>query len=224
MNVDIVSNKTPPLSAKDQSPTGNDILGRDTFLQLLVTQLRYQNPMNPMSNGEFIAQSAQFSALEQTRELNANVKALLEFQKSSSKTAALNLIGKNVVAQYSELSLSNGSPINLSYSLSEDANVIVTICDEHEKPVRTINVENQLAGDHNLVWDGLNDEGIRMIDGSYHYEISAADENGNDVSVSETISGIVDSLITLDGEQYISIGGLRVPLEAVKEVWANAED
>ena len=63
-----------------------------------------------------------------------------------------------------------------------------------------------------------------MIDGSYHYEISAADENGNDVSVSETISGIVDSLITLDGEQYISIGGLRVPLEAVKEVWANAED
>ena len=53
-------------------PTYDDGLGKDAFLQLLVTQLRYQDPMNPLDNNDMIAQLAQFSALEQTENLNKN--------------------------------------------------------------------------------------------------------------------------------------------------------
>ncbi|NLM52724.1 MAG: flagellar hook capping protein [Firmicutes bacterium] len=55
-------------------------LGKDAFLQLLVTQLRYQDPLNPQDNGAFIAQMAQFSALEQMQNLNKSMEQLLKLQ------------------------------------------------------------------------------------------------------------------------------------------------
>lgn len=56
------------------SEVKNEELGKDAFLQLLVTQLRYQDPLSPMDNGEFIAQMAQFSALEQMQNMNINME------------------------------------------------------------------------------------------------------------------------------------------------------
>jgi flagellar basal-body rod modification protein FlgD len=72
---------------------GNSTLGKDDFLKLLVTQLKYQDPLKPMEDREFIAQSAQFSSLEQMTNLNQNMGMFLRMQ-AISNTAAL--IGKDV--------------------------------------------------------------------------------------------------------------------------------
>lgn len=213
----------PPLYANEQvglkpTPTDmDDTLDRDAFLQLLVTQLRYQNPINPMSNEQFISQSAEFSSLEQMRVLNTNVQALIDLQRSSSRMAALNLIGKRVVVQHSTISLSDRSPVDLSYSISEDADVTITIYDVNGNSVRTVDVGHRSAGDCSSVWDGLDDEGIQMPDGSYSYKVSAIDADGKNVNASEVTSGVVDGLI-LEGEPHISIGGFKCPLWAVTEV------
>ena len=71
----------------------NSTLGKDDFLNLLVTQLRYQDPMNPMEDREFIAQSAQFSSLEQMQNINANFAQFLQMQALSNSAA---LIDKEV--------------------------------------------------------------------------------------------------------------------------------
>lgn len=217
MTVSAVNFNTPPPSSTEQTSGTNDGLDQDAFLQLLVTQLRYQNPMNAMGNAEFIAQTAQFSSLEQMQDMNSSMKALLEFQKSSDKTAALNLIGKHVVVQQPAISLSAGLPADLSYSLSANADATITVCNASGGPVRTIDAGSQPAGKHTFVWDGRDDSGIRMPDGNYTYEVSALDADGNEVNASEVVSGIVDGLV-FDGEPYISIGGARFPLSAVTEV------
>lgn len=205
-----------PTTSEKQVSSSDDVLKQDDFLQLLVTQLRYQNPSDPMSNEQFIAQSAQFSSLEQMSALNASVKELLELQKSSSGTAALNLIGKQVSVEQTSLSLLNGSPVELSYSLSADANAAIAIFGSDGESVRTMDLGEQFSGARTAIWDGLNDEGIKMPDGEYTYKVSGADEDGNEVEASEIISGIVDSVLFED-EPYLSIGGVSVPLRNVVE-------
>lgn len=71
----------------------SQVLGQDAFLKLLITQLRNQNPLEPMKDTEFIAQMAQFSALEQISQLREEVEGLRD------RIAAINLLGKNVRAQ-----------------------------------------------------------------------------------------------------------------------------
>ncbi len=202
---------------QSEATVDSKYLGKEDFLKLLVTQLRYQNPSDPMSNGAFIAQSAQFSTLEQMKDMNEGVQALIELQQTSNRTAALNLIGKNVVVEHWDVSLSPGKLADISYSLSADANVAVIVYDANDTPVRTIDVGDQLAGNHTLTWNGLNNDGAAMPSGKYTYKISASDVDGNNVGASGTVSGMVDGLI-FGSEPYISIGGVRFPLTAVTEV------
>jgi flagellar basal-body rod modification protein FlgD len=96
MGIEIVNNLLPSNNTGKPLPTPNNRLGKNDFLQLLVTQLRYQDPTKPMSNEQFIAQTAEFSALEQMQDMNTNIKSLIDIQKASTRTEALSLIGKNV--------------------------------------------------------------------------------------------------------------------------------
>lgn len=71
----------------------NSELGKDAFLQLLVTQLKYQDPLSPMDNGEFIAQMAQFSSLEQMQNMNRNME---NFLRTETLNQGANLIGHTI--------------------------------------------------------------------------------------------------------------------------------
>ena len=121
------------------------------------------------------------------------------------------------MVNHSQLSLSGGNPANLSYSLSEDAKVMGSVFDDNCNCIRMIDAGAQAAGQHNLVWDGCDDDGVKVQDGNYVYRIYAVDADGNEVESSETLSGVVDGLI-LGSEPYISIGGVRVPLSSLAEV------
>lgn len=94
------SNVTQQYSASSLAPEATDTLGKDAFMQLLVSQMRNQDPMSPTSNEDFIAQLAQFSSLEQMEELNGNILGLAVLQQSNALMAQLTdsaaLIGKEV--------------------------------------------------------------------------------------------------------------------------------
>lgn len=80
--------------ATTQSATVNQAgLGQDDFLKILLTQLTYQDPLKPMDNQQFIAQMAQFSALEQSRQLNEKIDSLLTAQAA---TQSFGLLGKTI--------------------------------------------------------------------------------------------------------------------------------
>ena len=75
--------------------TGNENLDKDAFLKLLVTELRHQDPTQPMENKEFISQMAQFSALEQMTNVNKSIQTL---NRSSRSGEAYSLLGKQIKA------------------------------------------------------------------------------------------------------------------------------
>ena len=86
------------LASATNSATGNKALGKDAFLQLLVTQLKNQNPLEPQDNGEFVAQLAQFSSLEGITTLNDTVSGLASNYNSSQALQASSLVGRSVIA------------------------------------------------------------------------------------------------------------------------------
>lgn len=91
-----IENKTGENTYK-KAEESRDTLGKDDFLKLLITQLRYQDPMNPVDDREFIAQMAQFSSLEQMQNMNKLLEEFTGAQHAMSMFAqATNLIGKNV--------------------------------------------------------------------------------------------------------------------------------
>ena len=87
------------LGSAISSSTGGSDLGKEEFLQLLVTQFQYQDPLNPMEDKEFIAQLAQFSSLEQNMQMNENLENLLSLQQQQTVIGAANYIGKTVSAR-----------------------------------------------------------------------------------------------------------------------------
>lgn len=107
MNTNTVGNETQVGYSSQSTPRkANDALGKDEFLNLLVTQLRYQNPMEPMEDKEFIAQMAQFSSLEQMQNMNTTILASLNqmyyMNGTLLSTQASNMIGKEITWTDSE--------------------------------------------------------------------------------------------------------------------------
>jgi flagellar basal-body rod modification protein FlgD len=89
-------NSTTAASGSSTSPALEETLGKDAFLKLLITQIRYQDPLSPLDNSEFIAQLAQFSSLEQMQQMNTG---LWTAQLMAAGTQALSLVGRHVIAQ-----------------------------------------------------------------------------------------------------------------------------
>jgi flagellar basal-body rod modification protein FlgD len=98
------------------TPSAAQGLGIQDFLKILLTQLTYQDPLKPLDNQEFMAQMAQFSSLEQTRQLTEKIDVLLGIQ---SATQSVGLLGRTVdidsaagpvAGQVTALDLSNGTP------------------------------------------------------------------------------------------------------------------
>ncbi|MBS4207620.1 flagellar hook assembly protein FlgD [Bacillus sp. FJAT-50079] len=103
---------------KREVKTGNDILGKDDFLKILMVQLQNQDPMNPMEDKEFIAQMATFSSLEQMTNMSQSMEKLVELQTQTSLIAYQQLIGKEVTwhtiddhAESGEISINEGKGI-----------------------------------------------------------------------------------------------------------------
>ena len=227
MSISTVNAQTTQSSSTTKTTKPNSVLGKDDFLQLLVTQLRYQDPTKPMSNEQFIAQTAQFSALEQMQKLNSSINSLLELQKTDSKTSALALIGKKVTAETSansSFTLSDQSSASLDFSLPQDASVTIAIYDTNQNVVKNADLGKQLKGSSSFSWDGTNNDGIRMSNGNYSYKISAKDANGQNLGINNTVSGIVDG-VSIDGSQtLLNMGNSSFPLSAVTKILLNSTE
>lgn len=212
---------TNALNTKSATPTTRKVLGKDDFLRLLVAQLRYQDPTDPMKNNEFISQTAQFSSLEQMQNMNDNVRSLIELQRLSNSTKSLELIGKKVSVKSTNFELSPGESIEFSYSLPERADVTVSIVDSRQQVVKTFTFKGQGPGAHKVVWDGTDRIGNKLEKGMYSFMVSAKNEQGEDVVIESSISGTVDAVELEDGEPRIRIGNFLARLSDVRSIWSD---
>ena len=118
MITSVSSIDTNTAAASMKQTTG---MNKDDFLQLLVTQLRSQDPLNPQDSSEFVAQLAQLTQVEQTYNINTNLKNLLSSQNNFSSMSAMSLIGKEITTASSQVVLTEGGQPSLPFSLASDA-------------------------------------------------------------------------------------------------------
>ncbi|MFQ5705946.1 MAG: flagellar hook assembly protein FlgD [bacterium] len=200
-----------------------DILGKDDFLRILVSQLRNQDPINPIKSEEFAAQLAQFSSVEQLQNINANLENSIQtnllLNQAINNTMATTLIGKNVKAFGNAVSLADGESVGLHYSLSSPAeNVTIQIMDSNGTVVRTVELKGQAQGEQTFEWDGKDAEGNVLADGKYTFAINATDGNGDGVAATTFISGVIDGIKYENGSALLLLGDLEVNLSDVVEI------
>jgi len=170
-------------------------LGQDQFLNLLVAQLKNQNPLSPVDNSQMMAQLAQFSQLEQTKQMTTAMNAFIKQQGAANATGLTALLGKHVTAQGSSFSLTPGTPSPLSFNLDANASTVtVQVFNASGIPVRTWNGTNQPAGMQNTTWDGKDDSGNTLPTGQYSFTVTAKGADGAAVSASTQMTGVVTSI------------------------------
>ena len=200
--------------------TGTSDLGKDAFLQLLVTQLRYQDPLSPMENEAFLAQLAQFSSLEQMQEMNSNLEDSMLLTQSLNNSAAAGLIGKNVRASGDEVPLEAGGTAKLGYVLADSAeHVTVTVLDESGRVVRVLEATGLESGSHSVDWDGRDSSGETVAAGTYRFEVDATDTDGNPVASVSWVEGRVDGVTFRGGSAFLLVGDREVPLSSVIDIY-----
>ena len=196
-------------------------MDRDAFLNLLITQLQNQDPLNPTDSTEFTAQLAQFSSLEQLGNVNDNLKQLQNFQASINNSQAVSLIGKEITANGNLLNLADGQPAGCDFKLDLNAAVVVaSIYDHTGEFVTSFEGRNLTAGQHTLYWDGTDKNGNPAAPGNYTFEVMAADANGNSIQATTFFSESVNKVVFENNTTYLIAGGQKVALGDVIQVSA----
>lgn len=210
-----------------QAGFGKSVLGKDDFLKLLVQQLRYQDPMNPMKGAEFASQLAEFSSVEQLHNIsNALVESIngnFILTQAINNGLAAGFVGKDVRAAGSTFSLSsdgNQQPrVKLGYSLASAANSVeIKIKNERGEVVRTIRGAGSAKGDNTFEWDGRNDNGVALPEGKYSFSVEAKDADNKSIGSSPYIFGKVSAVrFTTEGTKFI-INGQEILLGDILEI------
>jgi flagellar basal-body rod modification protein FlgD len=197
----------------------------DTFLTLLTTQLKNQDPTSPMDSKEFTNQLVMFSQVEQSINQNKNLEKLLAMFASQQSSNNLNYIGKIVDVDDNQVELQQGGSAFWSYELPAGAtSVKYNILDSAGKVVRTV-TSNAPAGGFpkgriELAWDGKDGQSVNQPAGKYKLEVIAKDGGGKTIDGSKVYArGYVSSLDTVDGQQYLVIGGNKYLPEKVVSVY-----
>jgi flagellar basal-body rod modification protein FlgD len=216
----IISPVATDASGNAKSAAQFQSLGKDDFLKLLVNKLKYQDPLNPMQDEDFVAQLAQFSSLEQMYNIadgiaQANDLDYLQTQ-SINNTLATNLIGKEVLTTHSGLYFDGESSSKLNYELGEYAETVTfSIYDETGNLVGKFTEDEVAEGTHAFVWDGRDTQGNLRNSGVYSVEVDAVDASGDSIEPSLSLVVKVESISYRDGVAYLRNGGLEISLGEV---------
>lgn len=213
--VGAVGNPTDPANLFGQS---NEVMGKDEFLKLLVTQLENQDPLEPKSNEEYVSQLAQFSSLEQMQNMNETLLSNGTLTQSVNNALTASLIGKEVRAIGNEVLVGESGSINLSVGVQGKSTATITIKDSTGKIVRVLKDQELEAGSNEIVWDGKNTTGQRVAEGNYTYSIEAKDASGALVESEGYFTGVVSGVKFVGGQPVLLIGTREIPISGVLEI------
>lgn len=199
--------------------TANKELGKNEFLNLLVAQLNNQNPLEPQSNGEFIAQLAQFSQVEGIEKLNSSMGSLLSGYQSSQALQASSLVGRKVIIPTDKAVVDTSESFKASLVLpTSSSNVYVNVYDSAGTAVSRINMGEQAAGNVSFIWDGKDASGNLLPPGTYKFEAQATYE-GETEALNTMLPANVDSVVLGGSELMLNLAGLgSVPLSQVQVI------
>ena len=187
-----------------------------TFLTLLTTQLKNQNPLDPLDTNQFTQQLVQFAQVEQQLKQNEQLATLVSIEKTAQATTALAFVGQTVAVDGQTATLKSGSA-TWSFQVPKPMSADVTIKSSTGQTVYSGSFTMN-TGLHNFSWDGRDATGTLWPDGNYTISISGKDASGQSVSVPTEIEGLVDSVDLNKTPPVLSIGGQDFTLDKIKRV------
>jgi flagellar basal-body rod modification protein FlgD len=188
----------------------------NTFLQLLTTQLKNQNPLDPLDTNQFTQQLVQFAQVEQQLKQNEQLATLVALEKTAQATTALAYVGTTVAVDGQTATLSDGQA---SWSFTAPKPVTATVT------IRSATGQTAYSGSYtinpgaqNFVWDGRDGSGVQWPAGNYTLSITAKDASGQAVSIASEVQGVVESVDLTQSPPLLSIGGQNFTLDRIKRV------
>ncbi len=177
---------------KYETPKDHATLDRDDFMKLFVTQLQYQDPMKPMESAEMASQVAQFNMVDLMYKSNEVMERLAAADEARTGMSAVNLIGRKVQYEGSNILLDETGvePFGITLEKPVVSSEIV-IRDNTGKRVKTLDAGAFEKGRHTIQWDGRDDSGNALAEGTYSFTVSAMDQDGNEVEAKSWTTGLV---------------------------------
>jgi flagellar basal-body rod modification protein FlgD len=192
----ITPTETPVPIAGQNDPMASLTKDYKTFLTMLTTQLKNQDPTSPMDSSQFTNQLVLFAGVEQQIRANTNLSNLIKLQQTGAAQQALNYLGKIAEVKGDQVPLVGGAGA-FSYTLSGPAdNVKIEIVDANGNVVRDVSGGNKV-GKHIVSWDGTDSNNEPVPDGLYKVKITPTRADSTVVKVTEqTVYGVVNSVQT----------------------------
>ncbi len=196
-------------------------LGQDEFLQLMVTQLKNQDPFKPMESGEFLSQLAQFGTVSGIQDLETSFSQLSTSLVSNQAMQASSLIGRSVLAAIGSGLLEAGGELRGAVDLpASTENVTVQIRNSAGQLLRSLDLGPQPGGMVQFAWDGRDDQGNQVKAGTYLVNAIAGIE-GQDEAVESMLYSRVDSVSIDANKQSLTLnleGAGPLDLSEVRQI------
>lgn len=199
---------------------GNNQLDKDAFFKLMLTQLKNQDPMNPLKNHEMAAQLAQFSTLEQLSNMNSTLTKMEGKSAAPENFQALNLIGKSVAGDSSrvvrtQFDKSHDFTFNLPAASST---ATIKVMNAKGAEIRNYKLSNLQAGNNKISWNGQDEGGNNQPAGEYHFSIEAMGNAGQKIAVKTDFSGTITGLSFTNEGPVLQVGNQSVKMKDVRQI------
>jgi flagellar basal-body rod modification protein FlgD len=221
MRLEQISTSTQGLDTQAAAPAAAP---KDEFLRLLVAQLQHQDPLSPQDSAAFVAQLAQFTAVEQSAETNSRLASLEASFASNERAGYAQLVGKTVTAKTSTINVPVDGCTLLAHVEGTAAGGEVIIRDSNGTAVKKIALDPMNKGDHEIAWDGTSDKGNPVADGEYTIEVTAKSSTGGPVQAYAQIQGVVTALTFENGGVQFRIGSESINPGEIVSVGTSAFD
>ncbi len=186
----------------------------ETFLRLLTTQLQNQDPLEPLDATKFTEQLVSYSQVEQQIATNSSLNTLISVTRSSAGATAVSFLGKNAITAGQVSNLSDGNAA-WQYTLPQDATSLqVRVTDMNGNVVKTLSGDAKV-GTHQITWDGMNNSGSAMPEGSYRLTVAATKADGSAVPVTVSGIGLISEIDMSGAEPVLYVGSRKLSLSEI---------
>jgi flagellar basal-body rod modification protein FlgD len=213
MAIQSVTSPTTQQPQTTATAAKNTTLGKDDFLKLLITQLRNQDPLNPLDQNQFLAQTAQFTTLEKFQNMETDLEDLKKLQQTSTFSQAASLLGKTATSAGNDVRLTSAGAA-IPFAVESPGTVQIDIVDAQNTVVRQLRTDRLPTGEQTALWDGRDAQGNFLSEGSYHYRVQSTDGGsvyavrGAVTGMTPTSNGVVynigDAVVRAD--DFITVG------------------
>ncbi len=191
----------------------------ETFLKLLTTQLKNQDPLSPTDTTQMTQQITQMTGVEQQLVTNDLLAALVGMNTGTGLSEGVSMIGKQVTATTDSSTLKGGKAAFSWTQAGGSTSLTVEIKNAAGQVVRTLKPDDQKSGDHTLTWDGKDDTGAQLPNGGvYTASVKAVGADNKDIKVTNIkgrTEGVVTAVDNFTGQPKVIVDGQAIPIDNV---------